>query len=207
MDTFTINKDCRTEFTIEKSRFICSLKKVATEAEAQEFIKNTKKEYWDATHNCSAYLISDAIQRSSDDGEPSGTAGIPMLEVLRKQNLCGVAAVVTRYFGGIKLGAGGLVRAYTNSVAGAIEFVGLAKRICMGSYTFTTQGADAGKVLNILHMTKLFTIEDVAYGERVTFKLLFPKEDLADVEAWLTNHLQRDITLEAAGESLREVPL
>ena len=112
----TIQKDCRTEIVIEKSRFICTLKKVSSEVEAQEFIKSTKKEFWDATHNCSAYIINDMQQRSSDDGEPSGTAGVPMLEVLRKKNLTGVAAVVTRYFGGIKLGAGGLVRAYTNSV-------------------------------------------------------------------------------------------
>ena len=81
---------------------LCTLKKVSSEAEAQDFIKSTKKEFWDATHNCSAYIINDMQQRSSDDGEPSGTAGIPMLEVLRKKNLIGVAAVVTRYFGGIK---------------------------------------------------------------------------------------------------------
>ena len=124
----TIQKDCRTEIVIEKSRFICTLKKVADEAEAQEFIKSTKKEFWDATHNCSAYIINEMQQRSSDDGEPSGTAGVPMLEVLRKKNLTGVAAVVTRYFGGIKLGAGGLVRAYTNSVVSAVEAAGLAQK-------------------------------------------------------------------------------
>ena len=94
----TIEKDCRTEIVIEKSRFICTLKKVSSEVEAQEFIKSTKKEFWDATHNCSAYIINDMQQRSSDDGEPSGTAGVPMLEVLRKKNITGVAAVVTRYF-------------------------------------------------------------------------------------------------------------
>ena len=104
---FTILRDYRNEIVIEKSRFICSLKKVKSEEEAQEFIKAVKKEFWDATHNCSAYLVDDLAQRSSDDGEPSGTAGIPMLEVLRKNNLTGTAAVVTRYFGGIKLGAGG----------------------------------------------------------------------------------------------------
>ena len=105
---YTISRDYRKEIVIEKSRFICSLKKVHSEAEAQEFIKAVKKEFWDATHNCSAYIVDDLAQRSSDDGEPSGTAGIPMLEVLRKNGLTETAAVVTRYFGGIKLGAGGL---------------------------------------------------------------------------------------------------
>lgn len=126
---FTIVKDFRHEIVIEKSRFICTLKKVQNETEAQEFIKNTKKEFWDATHNCSAYVVDELAQRSSDDGEPSGTAGIPMLEVLRKNHLVQTAAVVTRYFGGIKLGAGGLVRAYTNSVAEAVRASGIAEII------------------------------------------------------------------------------
>ena len=130
----TIAKDTRTEQIISKSRFICSLKKVKTEDEAQEFIKAVKKEFWDATHNCSAYVIDEQHQRSSDDGEPSGTAGMPMLGVLRKQNLQQVAAVVTRYFGGIKLGAGGLVRAYAGSVSRAVEEAGLAQKVRMGLY-------------------------------------------------------------------------
>ena len=93
---FTIVKDFRQEIVIEKSRFICTLKKVHSEAEAQEFIKTIKKEFWDATHNCSAYIVDEMAQRSSDDGEPSGTAGLPMLEVLRKNKLTNTAAVVTR---------------------------------------------------------------------------------------------------------------
>ena len=118
---YTISRDYRKEIVIEKSRFICSLKKVHSEAEAQEFIKAVKKEFWDATHNCSAYIVDDLAQRSSDDGEPSGTAGIPMLEVLRKNGLTETAAVVTRYFGGIKLGAGGLVRAYSHTSKIALQ--------------------------------------------------------------------------------------
>ena len=102
---YTIRTDYRDETVIEKSRFICTLKKVSSETEAQDFVKAVKKEFWDATHNCSAYIIDELAQRSSDDGEPSGTAGLPMLEVLRKNQLSGVAAVVTRYFGGIKLGS------------------------------------------------------------------------------------------------------
>ena len=142
---YTIRSDYRAETVIEKSRFICTLKKVSSEAEAQEFIKAVKKEFWDATHNCSAYIIDELAQRSSDDGEPSGTAGLPMLEVLRKNELSGVAAVVTRYFGGIKLGAGGLVRAYTGSVSKAVQGCGLARKLLMGTFALTADAADAGK--------------------------------------------------------------
>lgn len=134
---YTIRTDYRDETVIEKSRFICTLKKVSSETEAQDFIKVVKKEFWDATHNCSAYIIDELAQRSSDDGEPSGTAGLPMLEVLRKNQLSGVAAVVTRYFGGIKLGAGGLVRAYTGSVSKAVQSCGLARKILMGTFALS----------------------------------------------------------------------
>ena len=96
MGVCTLFQDVENEIVIEKSRFICTLKKVQTEEEAQDFVKAMKKKYWDATHNCSAYLVDDWAQRSSDDGEPSGTAGIPMLEVLRKAGVQRVAAVVTR---------------------------------------------------------------------------------------------------------------
>lgn len=105
MTLLTIQKDFHQEIIIEKSRFICTLKKVSSEEEATEKLKEIKKEFSDANHNCSAYFIGEngEIQRSSDDGEPSGTAGIPILEILRKRHLHNVLAVVTRYFGGIKL--------------------------------------------------------------------------------------------------------
>ncbi|HIU64213.1 MAG TPA: YigZ family protein [Candidatus Avacidaminococcus intestinavium] len=130
----TILRDWYKEIIIDKSRFICTLRKVSDEESAQAFIKEMKKEYWDATHNCSAYIVGEAAeyQRSSDDGEPSGTAGLPMLEVLRKNNLHNVAVVVTRYFGGIKLGAGGLIRAYAGCTAETVKEAGLAKRVLFG---------------------------------------------------------------------------
>lgn len=133
---YTISRDYCKEIVIEKSRFICSLKKVHSEAEAQEFIKAVKKS--SGMQRTTAPPISwiYLAQRSSDDGEPSGTAGIPMLEVLRKNGLTETAAVVTRYFGGIKLGAGGLVRAYSGSVAGAVKEAGLAQKILLGYYSF-----------------------------------------------------------------------
>ncbi|CAH0120407.1 IMPACT family member YigZ [Paenibacillus sp. CECT 9249] len=111
------------EIVIRKSRFIGYAKPVQTEEEAIQFIDEIKKQHWNATHNCSAYMIGerDEIQKQSDDGEPSGTAGKPILEVIKNQNLKNTAIVVTRYFGGILLGAGGLIRAYTDGAVAAIE--------------------------------------------------------------------------------------
>ena len=203
----TIAKDIRTELVISKSRFICSLKKVKTEEEAQEFIKAVKKEFWDATHNCSAYVIDEQHQRSSDDGEPSGTAGMPMLGVLRKQELQQVAAVVTRYFGGVKLGAGGLVRAYAGSVSQAVEEAGLAQKVKMGLYVFSCDPGEAGKVMNLLYQQSLFTLADTDYGNRVNFTLRMRAEQREQAESWLTDALQKQTELTEAGFEYEEVPV
>ncbi|MGT2800922.1 YigZ family protein [Streptococcus marmotae] len=123
----TITADGLTEEEIKKSRFICHLKRVKTEDEARDFINYIKKEHYRATHNCSAFILGEQmeIKRSSDDGEPSGTAGVPMLTVLENNHLTNVVAVVTRYFGGVKLGAGGLIRAYAGAVAHGLAEIGM----------------------------------------------------------------------------------
>lgn len=204
---FTIVKDFRHEIVIEKSRFICTLKKVQNEAEAQEFIKAIKKEFWDATHNCSAYIVDEMAQRSSDDGEPSGTAGLPMLEVLRKNKLTNTAAVVTRYFGGIKLGAGGLVRAYTNSVAEAVKATGIAEKVLVSKFSFMYDLNEVGKILNILYQQQLFEIADVEYGLKAKVILKMKDSDKESAEAWLTESLNKTIVLEREGSEFIEVPL
>ena len=204
---YTISRDYRKEIVIEKSRFICSLKKVHSEAEAQEFIKAVKKEFWDATHNCSAYIVDDLAQRSSDDGEPSGTAGIPMLEVLRKNGLTETAAVVTRYFGGIKLGAGGLVRAYSGSVAGAGKEDGIGPEILLGYYSFLYDVNSVGRILNVLYQQQLFEIADVQYDLRAKVILKMRAEQKAEAEAWLTENLNQQIELEQEGTESAEVAL
>ena len=129
-DYRTIRENGIHEIEIKKSRFICHLRRVKSEEEAQVFIEEVKKEHWKATHNCSAYTIglNDEIQRAHDDGEPSGTAGVPMLEIFLKRELKNVAAVVTRYFGGTKLGAGGLIRAYGGAVNEAVNNIGVVER-------------------------------------------------------------------------------
>lgn len=209
MKLYTIVRDFQQEIVIEKSRFICTLKKVATEEEAQDFIKETKKKYWDATHNCSAYIVgeSGAAQRSNDDGEPSGTAGLPMLEVLRKNNLHNVAAVVTRYFGGIKLGAGGLVRAYTNSVAAAIEEAGIAEKVLFGYFYFIQDINSAGKVLNILYQQNLFTVSSVEYDIDAKIVLRMPMSLKTEADGWLTEALNKEVELIKEKEEYVEQPL
>lgn len=120
----TIKESIQTEIVVKKSKFICNLIKVNSQKEAEDIIKQTKKKYYDARHNCVAYRIWDngtIIEKTSDDGEPSGTAGGPMLNILQKNNLCNIVVIVTRYFGGILLGTGGLVKAYSDSTLEAIK--------------------------------------------------------------------------------------
>lgn len=127
MEYRTIRQDGQAQEEIKKSRFICHAKRVYSEEEARNFIAAIKKEHYKATHNCSAFIVGEKseIKRTSDDGEPSGTAGVPMLGVMENHQVTNVCFVVTRYFGGIKLGAGGLIRAYAGSVALAIKEIGL----------------------------------------------------------------------------------
>jgi len=125
-----IKESAENEIIINKSRFICFISRANTESQAIEIIKGIKKKHYNANHNCSAYIIGEngIHQKANDDGEPSGSAGIPMLEVLRKNNLTDTVCVVTRYFGGTKLGAGGLIRAYGQSVSEVIKQVGIIEK-------------------------------------------------------------------------------
>lgn len=122
----TIKQEHSIENVINKSRFIAHIKPVSTEDEAKAFIQEIKQTHKEATHNCSAYTVGDQmnIQKANDDGEPSGTAGVPMLEILKKLDVHNVCVVVTRYFGGIKLGGGGLIRAYSGAVRDVIYDIG-----------------------------------------------------------------------------------
>ncbi|MCI8641430.1 MAG: YigZ family protein [Clostridia bacterium] len=135
MENFiSIKENVQAEIVVKKSRFICNLIKVDSKEEAEEIIKTIKKKYHDARHNCVAYRIINGdkiIEKSNDDGEPSGTAGGPMLNILQKNNLCNILAIVTRYFGGILLGTGGLVKSYSDSLLGAISIAEIVKK-CYG---------------------------------------------------------------------------
>lgn len=177
------------EIQIEKSRFICYFAPVSTVEAAQNFIETIKKRHWDATHNCSAYLIGEQqqMQKANDDGEPSGTAGVPMLEVLKKRQLTNIVVVVTRYFGGIKLGAGGLVRAYTQSVTSALDGAAtLVEHIPLLKIQFMLPFELAFKVENALRHSSNFIIENVEYfSEAVTFFVLVAPQAENEFQATL----------------------
>ena len=165
------------EFVEKKSRFIATVRIVHSEEEATRFIEEMKKKYWNATHNCSAFVVGERAEltRCSDDGEPSGTAGRPMLEVLLGEGIRNVAVVVTRYFGGILLGTGGLVRAYTQAVK---EGLANCKKgvMCFGTrLSIKASYTDIGKIQYILGQENI-PIENSIYAEDVEFTILF-KED------------------------------
>lgn len=175
------------EIVIEKSRFICHIQRAVSEEEAQTFIQSIKKQHWNATHNCSAYLIGehDLIQKANDDGEPSGTAGVPMLEVLKKRKLKDTVVVVTRYFGGIKLGAGGLIRAYGKSVSEAINHVGMVERCLMRTMHTTIDYTWLGKVENELRASS-FQLKEIHYTEDVIFETYVEETQTEQFIEWMT---------------------
>jgi uncharacterized YigZ family protein len=166
------------EYVIQRSRFITFVMRVETEEEALDFINNIKKMHHTATHNCSAYMIGehDDIQKANDDGEPSGTAGVPILEVLKKQKLKDTVIVVTRYYGGIKLGGGGLIRAYGRAASDGIAAAGIVE--CKLHYLMkvTVEYTWLGKVENEVRQST-YILEDISYMEDVDIFLFVPVED------------------------------
>ena len=183
---FTVKKEGSDEIIIQKSRFIGYVRRVETEDAAQAFIQEIKKKHHDATHNCSAYMIGehDQIQKANDDGEPSGTAGVPMLEVLKKQGLKDTAIVVTRYFGGVKLGAGGLIRAYGNTTSQAIQTTGIVKRQLMQGFLITVDYTLLGKLENVLRNSE-HILESIDYLEQVALLVYVKKENSQDFQEWI----------------------
>ncbi|RID84774.1 YigZ family protein [Peribacillus asahii] len=175
------------EIVIEKSRFIAHVARTETEEEAQTFIAEIKKKHKDATHNCSAYLIGerDEIQKALDDGEPSGTAGVPILEVLKKKNLKDTTVVVTRYFGGIKLGAGGLIRAYSKSTSEGIEATGIVERKLMRVISTKVDYTWLGKLENELRAS-IYTIKEIEYLDQVIIHIFAEEEKKQDYIDWMT---------------------
>lgn len=185
---YTIKQSGTYEVIIQKSKFIAHFKRVETEEEAQAFIQATKKEHWNANHNCSAYIIGERNehQKANDDGEPSGTAGMPMLEVLRKRHLKDTVVVVTRYFGGIKLGGGGLIRAYGGTVSEGLDAIGIVERLPMQQLTLTVDYTWIGKVENELRQSS-YLLDDIIYADLVTFHVSVPVEETEEALAWLTD--------------------
>ena len=208
MEFRTIKEDGQVQEEIKKSRFICHIKRVTTEDEAREFINTIKKEHYKATHNCSAFILGERseMKRSSDDGEPSGTAGVPMLGVLENHQLTNVCAVVTRYFGGIKLGAGGLIRAYSSNVALAIKEIGivhikeqLGLRIAL-SYS---QYQELPNFLKANHLQE----QDTSFTEQVQTTIFVDKDDKESVIEELIELFNGKVDITDQGLRKIEVPI
>ncbi len=187
----TVRQEASKEIVIKRSRFIGCAKPVATEEEAVAFIEEIKRQHRTATHNCSAYVVGDRdqFQKASDDGEPSGTAGKPILEVIKNKGLKNVAVVVTRYFGGIMLGAGGLVRAYTDGAVAGIE---AAEEIVWVLHQEVLVDVDYtwyGKLENELH-NRGTRVGEVQFTDKVIVSCLPEAPEAEQFIAWMTDLTQ-----------------
>ncbi|MFH0580088.1 YigZ family protein [Streptococcus mitis] len=208
MEFRTIKEDGQVQEEIKKSRFICHAKRVYSEEEARNFITAIKKEHYKATHNCSAFIIGERseIKRTSDDGEPSGTAGVPMLGVLENHNLTNVCVVVTRYFGGIKLGAGGLIRAYAGSVALAVKEIGIIEIKEQADIAIQMSYAQYQEYSNFLKEHDLTELE-TNFTDQVDTMIYVDKEEKENIKAALVEFFNGKVTLTDQGLREVEVPV
>ena len=176
-DYHTIQGYGESEIIIQKSRFLTYVSRAETEQQAQDFINNIKEKHKSANHNCSAYIIGehDSIQKANDDGEPSGTAGVPMLEVLKKQGLQDTVVVVTRYFGGIKLGGGGLIRAYGKATTEGIDAAKVVERKLHHLMKISIDYTWLGKVENEVR-NSVYPLKEINYADLVEV-MVFTKAD------------------------------
>ena len=208
MEFRTIKEDGQVQEEIKKSRFICHAKRVYSEEEARDFITAIKKEHYKATHNCSAFIIGERseIKRTSDDGEPSGTAGVPMLGVLENHNLTNVCVVVTRYFGGIKLGAGGLIRAYAGSVALAVKEIGIIEIKEQAGIQIQMTYAQYQEYGNFLKEHNLMELE-TNFTDQVQTMIFVDKEQKETIKAELVEFYNGKVGLSDQGLREVEVPI
>lgn len=183
MSYFTIKKESRIQFEERKSIFIGHVKRVETEEEAKEFVNKIKNEHKDATHNVYAYIVGEnmLIQKCTDDGEPQGTAGVPVLDVIKKNGITDTAIVVTRYFGGILLGTGGLVRAYSKGASEAVNDSGIVERVKGAAINIITTYELLGKVQYHFSI-KNWHIENIEYTDKVKIVFICETKNLDNVK-------------------------
>lgn len=199
---YTVLNPASAEFEEKKSRFISNVKPVNCEDEALKFIQALRTKYWDATHNVYAYYIcgDTEMQKFSDDGEPSGTAGLPVLEAIKRIGVQDIVVVVTRYFGGTLLGAAGLVRAYGKSSAMGIEAAAVVKRLLCSGVVITIEYSQLGRVQNAL-ISEGYFIKDIAYGQDVEVMVFIPV-DRVDAFIALINEITSGSALIEFGEKV-----
>ncbi|WP_342513035.1 YigZ family protein [Sporosarcina sp. FSL K6-1522] len=204
-DYYTVKPYGESELIIQKSRFLTYVQRAETEKVALDFIQDIKKLHPTATHNCSAYMIGehDNIQKANDDGEPSGTAGVPMLEVLKKQGLKDTVVVVTRYFGGIKLGGGGLIRAYGRATTEGIAATGVVERRLHDLMKVTIDYTWLGKVENETRQSA-YLLKDIDYADDVNVFVYVPTADTDKFIAWMTEITNGQASIISTGNEFRE---
>lgn len=204
----TIKDNGLFEEEIKKSRFICQIKRITTEEEGKAFITAIKKEHYKANHSCSAMIIGNKsqIKRSSDDGEPSGTAGIPMLSVLEKQGLTNLVVVVTRYFGGIKLGTGGLIRAYSGVTAAAIKELGIVDVKKQAGLEVTLTYPQYQTYAQFLEQVALMETETL-FSDTITTAIYFDPEREEEILAILTDYYHGKVQFTTIDPKIIEVPI
>jgi len=207
-DYLTIQATGQHDLEIKKSRFITDIARVTTEDEAKAFLATVSAREPKANHHCWAYVLGehDEIQRESDNGEPSGTAGVPILTVLQRNQLHNVIAVVTRYFGGIKLGAGGLIRAYSNATSTAIEAVGVVKRVRQRALTLTVDYANYDRLSHYLTEEKITTL-DTAYTDAVAVTIAVDLDKVDATQQAITDLLSNRLTVAPGDIDYHEVPV
>lgn len=204
----TIAKNGSHELDIKKSRFIADIFRIQTEEDALQFIQEIKFHHHKANHHCFAYLLGkdDHIQRASDDGEPSGTAGVPILEVLQKNHVHNVLIVVTRYFGGIKLGAGGLIRAYSNSASQVLTEIGLVELVSQTNLKLTVTYAQHDSLIHWLAANH-YEVLDSQFGEYVAIQVPVAESEVESFKTALINLFSGKITFQIIGTQFNEIPL
>ena len=202
---YRIQEEIENTIIIQKSEFITHLFRVETVEDVNNILENIRKKYYDATHNCYAYILGDNqdIQKCSDDGEPQKTAGAPMMDVLKKNNMTNILAVVTRYFGGILLGAGGLVRAYSSSVAEALNKTKLYTTLDVVDFIITTSYSGYNTILNI----KEINIIDTSFTDSVIITGYVRKDVFDKLEEILYKNKIDPNSLKKIGDSQKEIPV
>lgn len=199
----TVFQEAKAEDSIKKSKFIAHVRPIETEKEAQDFIASIKKEHWNANHNVPVYCLGAKfeVQRYSDDGEPSGTAGVPILDMLKNEGITNVCIVVTRYFGGIKLGTGGLVRAYTQSAKHGLEESVVVDKLSYEQVSFDVAYTLHGKVENFLKDLDYYIEDEVIFTDQVTIKGYVAPEYVEVFKGKLTELSSASINIESLGET------
>ncbi|GAB2742558.1 YigZ family protein [Amycolatopsis magusensis] len=189
------------EIEVRRSRFLCALAPVDSAEAAREVIAERRRAEPAARHHCHAFVLDPdgRTQRSSDDGEPAGTAGTPMLEVLRRRGLTGTVAVVSRHFGGVLLGAGGLIRAYGQAVADALDVVGTVEYRRLNLLRVSVDYGRAGRVEGELHSSK-YRVTSTSYDDAARFEVGVRPDQVADFRAWLADLTGGSAAVEAGGE-------